>query len=314
MRCGDARVATMISVVLPTHNPHRARLGRTIDGLRTQTLSAERWELIVVDNASSPPVTKQFDGRLPGNSRVIAEPSLGLSSARRRGFLAAKGDIIVLVDDDNVLDAQYLERVQEIFVSHPRIGAAGGRSVPEFEATPPEWIREFDDLLACRDLGDVPIVSDDPGRNPPERYPKCAPIGAGMAIRREAALAWLEQKSDITDRRGAELSSGGDNDIVLSLLRAGWQVGYFPQLRLTHLIPAQRAAPDYLARLNEGIQRSWVRVLAAHGACPWRPIPRYSVPFRAARLWWRTRAWRDPAARVRYHGLKGRLLGQADLA
>jgi glycosyltransferase involved in cell wall biosynthesis len=304
----------MISVVIPTHNPDPARLRRTLEGLRQQTLAAKNWELVIVDNASQPPVGERFREGLPVNARVVHEPKAGLSFARRRGFEAAGGEVIVLVDDDNVLEGHYLERVQELFNEHPRVGAMGGRSVPEFEMTPPEWVREFDDLLACRDLGSAPIIGGwGKAAGLPAAYPAHAPIGAGMAVRREAARSWLQQRSEIVDRRRDELSSGGDNDIVLRILRDGWDVAYFPSLMLTHLIPTRRVSDEYLARLNEGIQRSWVTVLAAHGIRPWRKIRGYSIPFRAARLWWRSRAWQGPAARVRYHGLKGRLLGQADL-
>ena len=55
------------------------------------------------------------------------------------------------------------------------------------------------------------------------------------------------------DRTGTSLASGGDNDLVFTALHAGGEVAYFPELRLTHLIPAGRLAPDYLTRLNRGI-------------------------------------------------------------
>jgi len=94
-----------------------------------------------------------------------------------------------------------------------------------------------------------------------------------MALRRAAWQAWLDARDDapniFSDRRGGALTSSGDNDIVLCAMRAGWEVGYFPQLMLTHLIPAGRLSVDYLSRLNRGIQTSWIQVLAAHDACQW---------------------------------------------
>ena len=101
--------------------------------------------------------------------------------------------------------------------------------------------------------------------------------------------------------------------MVFTALQAGWDVGYFPELRITHLIPASRLTPDYLGRLNEGIMRTWVLVLALHEQCPWPAIPRWTVPLRSARAWWRSRAWRSAAHRIRWHGQVGQFLGQADL-
>lgn len=308
---------TALSVIIPTHNPHRGRLERTLAGLRAQTLPVERWETILVDNASVPPVDAvPVAPSAPANIRIVREAQLGLTPARRRGLSEAKGEFIVFVDDDNVLAPDYLERVLEIFAREPKLGAAGGRSVPEFEAPPPAWVREFDDLLACRDLGERELIATLRGPDSPERdrYPACAPIGAGMAVRRDAVAGWLAAADNsLPDRRGNELSSSGDNDLVLSILRDGWSVGYFPSLRLTHLIPAGRTQRDYLARLSRGIARSWMQVLAKHGVSPWAPIPRWSVRPRQVKAWLTYRAWSGPAAFVRWQAACGHFEGRAEL-
>jgi hypothetical protein len=220
-----------------------------------------------------------------------------------------------MVDDDNVLAPDYLAHVVRLFAKHPRLGAIGGKSLPDFEVEPSEWLREFLPLLALRDLGDRPCIADglrSPGA-PRNRYPaEAAPIGAGMAIRREVAAQWLAGGSDsiLCDRKGKELTSGGDNDIVFTVLKHGWAVGYFPELVLTHLIPASRLEPDYLARLNHGIQKSWVQVLAKYDASPWPPIAEWTLPFRRAKAWALYRAWSSDAAHIRWHGACGHFEGR----
>lgn len=307
----------LISVVIPTHNPQRARLARTLAGLRAQTLDAHDWETLLVDNASRPAIDAgTLDEFAPVNLRVVREETLGLTAARRRGFAAARGAFVVMVDDDNVLAPDYLAGVLELFAARPKLGAAGGRSVPEFEVEPPAWVREFDGLLACRDLGPREIVAtqlwdEARGRN---EYPACSPIGAGMALRRDAVTPWLTEADDsLPDRRGTELTSSGDNDLVLSILCDGWSVGYFPQLRLTHLIPPGRTQRDYLARLSRGIARSWMQVLAKHDVNPWPPIHRWSVRLRQLKAWLTCRAWSGPAAFVRWQGACGHFEGRAAL-
>lgn len=304
-----------ITVVIPTHNPHPGRLRRTLAGLRAQSLPADQWETVLVDNASAPAVdVGPLRETAPASLRVVREPQLGLTAARRRGFAEARAPLCVLVDDDNVLAPDYLAEVVRLFAAHPRVGALGGKSLPEFEAEPPAWAREFFPLLALRDLGDKHCISE--GLRPPgavgNQYPaEAAPIGAGMAIRREAAAQWLagSGNSPLTDRRGGELTSGGDNDIVFTVLKHGWAVGYFPELALTHLIPASRLTADYLARLNHGIQKSWPRVLAKYDACPWPPIARRTVPLRQLKAWFTCRAWTSPAARIRWRGACGQFEG-----
>ena len=133
-----------------------------------------------------------------------------------------------------------------------------------------------------------------------------------MALRRAALARWLDgaAASPVSDRRGGELTSSGDNDIVFAALEAGWKVAYFPQLRLTHLIPAARLVATYLARLNRGIQKSWTQVLARHDACPWPPLSPTGARLRQAKAWLVHRPWISPAARVRYHGVCGQFEGR----
>jgi glycosyltransferase involved in cell wall biosynthesis len=309
-----------LSVILPTHNPHLGRLQATLAGLRAQTLASDRWETVMVDNASRDfPSAETLAPCSPGNARIVSEPNLGLSFARRAGFQAARGRIAVLVDDDNVLAPNYLADVLEIFAAHPRVGVAGGKSHPSFEAEPLAWTREFFPLLALRDLGEAKQISaglrpDGVAKN---CYPEFAPIGAGMALRREAWQAWLQLRpagNGPVDRKGGDLTSGGDNDIVLAAMQAGWEVGYFPQLALTHLIPGSRLEPDYLARLNRGIQRSWMQVLSLHDANPWPPTSAFGASLRQAKAWWTYRAWSSPAARIRWQGACGHFEGRVPRA
>lgn len=307
----------MLSVIIPTHNPHPERLRRTLLGLRAQTLPAAEWETILVNNASTTfPADDFFAACAPANFTIVPEPALGLTAARQRGFIAAHGDCAVLVDDDNVLAPDYLSQVVSIFSAYPHLGAAGGKSLPEFESPAPEWTSEFHGLLALRDLGDVPLFSQGirPIGAPRNEYPMFAPLGAGMALRREAWTAWLDARradaSALSDRRGTELTSSGDNDIVLCLMRAGWEVGYFPALSLKHLIPSSRLEARYLARLNRGIQKSWQQVLTLHDASPWPPLTPRAAALRRARAWFTYRAWSGRAARIRWQGACGHFDGR----
>lgn len=304
-----------LTVIVPTYNPDATRLRRALAALRAQSLPPAQWETLLVDNASAPAlVLADWAAHGPPNLRLVPEPAPGLSQARRRGFSTGTGKILVMVDDDNELAPDYLAETLRLFAAHPRVGLLGGRSLPEFEQPPAPWVREFDGLIACRDLGDAPRISSGLRQAATDlgEYPEFAPIGAGMALRRAAAQAWLDQggPSTLPDRRGTELSSSGDNDIVLAAMAAGWEAAYFPSLRLTHLIPASRTAPAYLARLNRGIQRSWMQVLTRHRANPWPPIAPGTVPLRKLKAWFTLRAWSGDAARIRWQGACGHFEGR----
>lgn len=305
----------MISVIIPTRNPHPGRLAQALAGLAAQNVPSLDWEVVLVDNGSDVPLTKTALACLPVATRVVREPSTGLTPARLAGINAARGDVLVFVDDDNVLDRRYLTAVAQSFAARPTLGVAGGPVAPIWETTPPEWTREFHSLLALRDLGPELRIARGGGKEP---WPDFAPVGAGLAVRRSHAAAYAEAvrrdpRRSRLDRSGGNLASGGDNDLVFTTLHAGGDVGYFPDLGLRHLIPVSRLQPTYLARLNRGIMRTWVQVLALHGQCPWPTISRVSVPLRSARAFLRARAWRGPAERVRWAGMLGQFEGLADL-
>ncbi|MCC6416500.1 MAG: glycosyltransferase family 2 protein, partial [Opitutaceae bacterium] len=148
-----------ISVIIPTHNPDPQRLRRTLTALRAQTLTVEQWECLLVDNASLPALQlADWVNDAPATLRLVVEPTLGLTAARRAGLNAAHGELAVLVDDDNVLAPDYLTEALRLFDATPKLGAAGGKSLPEFETEPPEWTREFFPLLALRDLGSEQVI------------------------------------------------------------------------------------------------------------------------------------------------------------
>jgi glycosyltransferase involved in cell wall biosynthesis len=294
-----------LTVILPAFQPHPERLARTLEGLASQNLPPDQWQLTVVDNASRPPLAADLS-RFPG-ARILTELQPGLSHARRCGVCASSGEIIVFVDDDNILAPDYLEKACLLMDAEPRLGAIGGKSIPEFECPPPDWAGDCLGLLALRDLGPTPLRSSWEGQ-----YPACSPIGAGMVLRRQALDSWLhDPDTSLTDRCGNNLASGGDNDLVLHVLKSGWNVGYDPGLVLTHLIPSFRLQEDYLARLSEAMQATWMRVLTKHGCNEWPPIPRWSVPLRQARAYFTHRAWTGPAHRIAWGGACGHFAGRS---
>ena len=69
-------------------------------------------------------------------------------------------------------------------------------------------------------------------------------------------------------------------------------------------------APGYLARLNRGIQKSWVQVLAQHDASPWPPLTASGAALRKFRAWFTHRAWSSPAAHIRWQGACGHFAGR----
>lgn len=306
-----------LSVIICTHNPQIKYLERVLNALKLQTLSRSKWELILIDNASKNTLASKIDLSWHCASYHVREDKIGLTNARLRAFKEAKADILVFVDDDNILDCNYLENTLEIAQQFPNLGAFGGKSLPEFEIKPQSWFVNVNAPLGLQDFGnEVRVAYWEQNSN--RFYPFFAPIGAGLVIRKQAALIYAEKivtdKSRLAlGRSGTSLVSGEDNDIVLTLLDAGYGVGHFPQLQLTHIIPAKRLTKNYLARLNRASSRSWVRVLDVHGIRLWHKIPRWTVLLRQIKAFFRFQPWTSSAAYINWQGACGILQGQADL-
>lgn len=303
-----------IAVVIPTYNPNADRLESTLRGLARQTLAAENWECVLVDNASSSPVDQAWcETAIGRNVKLIREPVPGLSSARLAGIHAASAELVVFCDDDNVLCPNYLELAFHLMDRYPGVGVAGGKSLPLYLEMPPAWFVEGLAPLGCRDLGEDPKIHTAKEYEAARCYPVCAPIGAGMVFRKKAMLGWIETvgRSGISDRKGKNLSSAGDCDMVLHALKFGCCAAYWPELVLEHLMPAERLTKEYLGALSRAAYRDFVRVLAIHGVCPWPAIPAWTVRLRTAKAWASCQAWRGPANWIRWQGAIGQFEGRS---
>jgi glycosyltransferase involved in cell wall biosynthesis len=246
---------TMASVVICTHNPRTDYLNRVLAALKDQTLSSEHWELMLIDNASTEPLVNRVDLTWHPNARCIVEQELGLTPARLRGIKDSRANLIVFVDDDNVLAADYLECAVQIAGSFPHIGAFGGSVKGEFEVAPEPWVSPYLHWLAIRE------IQRDNWSNLINSWNDSTPFGAGLCVRRAVVEDyWHKVLSDGTrrslDRVGSGTGAAGDTDLAYCSVDLGMGIGTFCRLKLTHLIPKQRLSVDYIARLSAGIYAS----------------------------------------------------------
>jgi glycosyltransferase involved in cell wall biosynthesis len=101
----------MISVVIPAFNEEKW-LPKSLASINKQALDKSLWEVIVVDNGSTDGtagVAKKF------GARVVKETKKGITFARNKGLLAARGEIIASTDADTVLPSDWLERILRHF-------------------------------------------------------------------------------------------------------------------------------------------------------------------------------------------------------
>lgn len=98
------------SVVVATYNRPELLL-RLLGQIGAQSLPAEDYEVIVVDDGSAEPVEPRLrPTAFPFALRVETQPNAGAAAARHRGALAARGEVLVIVDDDMQVGPDFLER------------------------------------------------------------------------------------------------------------------------------------------------------------------------------------------------------------
>lgn len=297
-----------LAVVLPAYNPGTEELRCTLEALRGQSLPLQDWELVVVDNRSVPPVDAAVVAWHP-NGRVVRESTPGLVAARLAGFRQSRGEVIVVVDQDNVLAPDFLVTALELAATHPWLGTWGGVITPRWERpelAPPASLHSLLTLrTATRDLWSNDLDHHD-----------STPWGAGLCLRRQVADWYAEAlqanplKGEL-DLKGDQRLSGGDTDLAYTGCARGLGKGVFRRLQLVHLIPASRCTAAYLCKTQEGREYSAVlHHLILHGALP--PEGR-GLWFGLRRLW-RRRRLNPLEKRVEAAGEAGRRRAFRELA
>jgi glycosyltransferase involved in cell wall biosynthesis len=206
----------------------------------------------VVDNNctdETPAVVERHrrEGRIPGLRRIV-ETRQGLTHARLCGVRNTEAEWVAFIDDDCFLDEDWVAQALRFAGEHPECGAFGGRNVLDWEVSPSALLAKYGAVFAQQDHGPVAL-----------RFELQVPFrpalaGAGLVMRRVALerSGWLETQL-IGERVGAELTSGGDQEIVIRICQAGFELWYAPRCVLRHFIPRHRTSEAYLVSLYYGI-------------------------------------------------------------
>jgi glycosyltransferase involved in cell wall biosynthesis len=99
------------SIVVPTYNRKKV-LEKCIIALLDQSIGKEKYEIIVVDDYSLDDTPSYLDEmtKMSDNLHYIRhDKNQGAAVTRNDGIKAAQGDIVIMLDDDNVADYRFVE-------------------------------------------------------------------------------------------------------------------------------------------------------------------------------------------------------------
>lgn len=124
-----------ISVIIPTYKPGDY-IWQCLDSLKSQTLSHDRFEAIIILNGCNEPYCSQIKNYLANWPQTLQHTFAqtdegGVSNARNMGIDLAKGKYLSFLDDDDWISPTYLERLYEKAVNDETLVIANVKNYDE---------------------------------------------------------------------------------------------------------------------------------------------------------------------------------------
>jgi GT2 family glycosyltransferase len=210
-------------------------------------------ELVLVDNGSSDGMPAWARDAYP-QARVLALPAnLGFSGGVNAGMRAARGELLLLLNDDAFAEPEFVAELLGAFARQPELGAASAVLLfnhrPELVASAGIRVRRDGlalDLWAGRPAADLPA----------EPQPIFGPSG-GAAVYRRALLA------DVGLMEPSFFNYLEDADLAWRALLRGWRSAVVPGARARHIYSATsgQGSPFKQRLLSRNRLRTLVRCL-----------------------------------------------------
>lgn len=240
----------MLSAVICTYNREKY-IYNVLRSIAENDFSKDGYEIVLVNNNCTDNTEAEclrFKNDFPDVAfHCFHEPNQGLSYARNCGIRESKGDIIIYVDDDAVVNKEYLRTYAEFFSRCHEAAAAGGPITPQYETEEPEWMSHYTRMLltGALDLG-----------SKEREFPKGAFPGGGNVAYRRSVFDQIGLFNVELGRKGNSLIGAEEKDLFDRMGSQGMKFYYLPNAILYHIIPEHKLTKDYLKRLSLGIGQS----------------------------------------------------------
>jgi glycosyltransferase involved in cell wall biosynthesis len=120
LHCERHGITPVASVIVPVRNV-AATIEDQLEALSGQTYS-DPWEIVIADNGSTDATRARIESwrdRLPPLTIVDASARRGVAHARNIGLRAARGELLLICDGDDIVASGWLERMVAALDDHP---------------------------------------------------------------------------------------------------------------------------------------------------------------------------------------------------
>ncbi len=240
-----------ISIALCTYNGSK-RIENTLFSIFVQEgIDFSKFELLIIDNASTDNTTEVCknileNNKFNGSYRIVLEPKTGAINARLKALEEAKFKWLLICDDDNVLDKNYLSKGLSILESNKQIGALGGKGIASFEVEKPVW---FDKYHSSYAVGQQNTNSGKIEKYNPALY------GAGTFFNNEILKLIFKTgyKAVMIGPNQKNLTRGEDTEWCYLLKLIDYEIWYDESLSFIHHFNQERLTWNYYLNLKKGI-------------------------------------------------------------
>lgn len=238
----------LLSVIICTYNRDRY-IYNILRSIAENDLPHSEYEIVLVNNNCTDNTEMEcnrFRSDFPDiDFQYIIESEQGLSYARNCGIRHSKGDVLVYVDDDALINKEYLSTYARFFGENPDAVAAGGPIIPQYDnCEEPKWMSHYTRQLITGKL----YLG-----NQQHEFPKGAFPGGGNAAYKKRVFDTIGLFNVELGRKGNSLIGAEEKDLFDKMTSKGMKFYYLPNAILYHLIPPKKLTQDYFDRLTHGI-------------------------------------------------------------
>jgi len=289
----NSQFPNIVSVIIPHWNAVR-HLPTCLESLRSQT--CPRVETIVADNGSTDGSLELLASDYAWVRVLPLGENRGFAGACNAGMRAARGEIVVLLNNDTEADPHWLEEVVAAFERHPEAGLVASKMLL-FDRR--DTFHTAGDFYRVDGIpGNRGVWQKDEGQYDHEEHVFSA-CGGSAAYRRE-----MLDQIGLLDKDF--FFSCEDVDLAWRAQLAGYRCIYAPRAVVYHKLSATGGGAT--ASFYDG--RNFIYLLTKDypgdlWRIHWRAILRAQLRITVEAL----RAWRGEAARARLRGQLAGLLG-----